>query len=414
MSRAEPSQKRPTDTKDDIGISLSELVAVLAMMSATVAFASDAMLPAFPAISAELSTDAPNRVQLLIGVFMAGLGIGTFFTGPLSDAYGRQKVAAVGSLLIVIFSMISAFAASLEVLLVARFLQGIGSAGPRIAAMAIVRDLFRGREMAKIMSFVIFVFTLAPVFAPTIGWGLTWAFGWRAIFVSFAVFTLLSSSWLLLRLPETLAPENKRPFRPGKLISGVREIFSIRQVVLTIGAQTLVFAILISSIMSSQQTFDQVFHQGEHFHLWFGLMAVLAAVSNLMNARLVMRFGMKTIVKWALICHGALTFVFLLLVLADVLPAAWLFPIGFVWYTSVFYLAGFAIGNLSSIAMEPLGHMAGLAASLTSAIATVTSIALAVPIGQAFDGTLVPLTAAVTVLAAVASVLVVKLDETES
>ena len=412
MSAETPTRASETaEARPDI--SLTELVAVLAMMSATVAFATDAMLPAFPDISAELSPDAPNRAQLLIGSFMAGLGLGTLFSGPLSDAFGRQRIAAAGSVLIVIFAMVSAFAPSLEILLAARFLQGIGSAGPRVAAMAIVRDLFRGREMAKIMSFVIFVFTLAPVFAPSIGWALAWAFGWRSIFVSFAVFTLLSTGWLMLRLPETLAPEHKRPFRPGKLIEGVREIFSIRRVVLAMGAQTLVFAILMSSIMSSQQVFEDVFNQGAHFHLWFGLMAILAAASNLMNARLVMRYGMRSMVKWALICQGGLTFVVLLLNASGTLPQSWIFPLGFVWYTSVFYLAGFGIGNLSSLAMEPVGHMAGLAASIISAIATVVSIAIAIPIGQAFDGTLVPLTAAVVLLAALAVLLVLKIDEAE-
>ena len=402
------------DARAEVKVSPTELIAILAMMSATVAFASDAMLPAFPAIGAELSPDAPNRAQLVIASFMIGMGVGTLFTGPLSDAIGRQKVAAGGSVLIVVFAMIAANAKSLELLLFARFLQGIGSAGPRIAAMAIVRDLFRGREMARIMSFIIFAFTLAPVFAPTIGWGLTWAFGWRAIFVSFAVFTLISTAWLMLRLPETLTLENTRPFRPAKLWSGLREVFSIRRVVLATAAQTLIFAILLSALMSSQQVFDEVFRQGAHFHLWFGLMAILAAFANLINASLVMRFGMRSMVKWALIVEGTVTFVFLIGMSTGTMPEAWVFPVGFLWYTSLFYLVGFAIGNLSSIAMEPLGHMAGLAASIISAIATVVSILIAVPVGQAFDGTLVPLTVSVLAFVGLALILVLMIDESET
>ena len=403
-----------TNPRDAIPVSLVELVGVLAMMSATVAFAIDAMLPAFPLIAAELSADAPNRVQLIVATFMMGLGLGTLVVGPLSDAYGRQTVAIWGTALIVICALVSAVAPSLEVLLVARFVQGLGSAGPRVAAMAIVRDLFRGREMAKIMSFVIFVFTLAPIFAPSIGWALSWAFGWHAIFVSFAVFSLVSTGWLVRRLPETLRPENTRPFNLRKLFSGVKEIFSIRHVVLTMMAQTLVFAILMSALMSSQQVFHEVFDQGARFHLWFGLMAILAAGSNLVNASLVMRFGMKTMVKWALIGQGALTFVFLVALVTGSLPAGWLFPVGFIWYTSVFYLAGFGIGNLASLAMEPLGHMAGLAASIVAAIPTVVSMAIAVPVGQAFNGTMIPLTTSVLLLGAVALLLIMRLADSEA
>ena len=410
MSDAQPGAETP---RAGITVSMTELVAVLAMMSATVAFATDAMLPAFPQIGAELSPDAPNRAQLIIAAFMVGLGLGTFVTGPLSDAYGRQKVAVGGSIMIIVFSMIGAVASSLELLLAARFLQGLGSAGPRVAAMAIVRDLFRGREMAKIMSFIIFVFTLAPVFAPSIGWALMSAFGWRAIFVSFAIFTVASTAWLMLRLPETLAKENRRPFQAKKLIEGTREIFSYRRVVLAMCAQTLVFAILMSTLMSSQQVFEQVFDQGAHFHLWFALMAALAAGSNLINASFVVKFGMRTMVKWALISEGVLTLAFLASMLTGALPQSWLFPVGFLWFTSVFYLAGFGIGNLASIAMEPVGHMAGLAASIITAIATVASITIAIPIGQAFDGTLVPLTTGVALLAGLALILVLKIDEAE-
>ncbi len=402
----------PPGAHKNINVSTSELIAVLAMLSATVAFATDAMLPAFPDIGAQLSPDAPNRAQLVIATFMAGLGFGTFVTGPLCDAIGRQRVALGGSVLIVLFALIGAFAQSIEVLLFARFLQGLGSAGPRIAAMAIVRDLFRGREMAKIMSFIIFVFALAPVFAPSIGWALMTTFGWRSIFVSFAIFTIISTGWLFLRLPETLAPENRRAFRPDKLIGGLREILSIRRVVLAMGAQSLVFAILMSALMSSQQAFGEIFDQGAHFHLWFALMAALAALANLINASLVMRLGMRAIVKWALIGQGGLTLIFALSMAGGILPAAWLFPAGLVWFTSVFYLAGFGIGNLTSIAMEPVGHMAGLAASIIAAIPTIVSMIIAVPIGQAFDGTLIPLTGATCLLAGIAFVMVHYIDDT--
>ena len=394
-----------------VTVSRTELIAILAMTSATVAFSTDAMLPAFPQIAADLSPLDPNKAQLVIASFMIGLGVGTLFSGPISDAFGRQFVALWGTVIIVITALIAANASNLEILLVARFFQGIGSAGPRIAALAIVRDLFNGREMARILSFVIFVFSLAPIFAPSIGWALAWGFGWRSIFFSFAVFTILSTFWLRSRLPETLALEHRRPFRLATLAMGFREIIRNRQVLLAMLAQMLVMSTLLAGIMSSQQVFDEVFGQGRWFPLLFALMAVLAACSNLINAAIVVHLGMRRVVLRALLVQGGLTGLFFVVLYFAWLPEWWVFPIGFIWYTSIFYLAGFGIGNLNAIAMEPLGHMAGMVASVLSATATVASILIAAPIGQAFDGTLIPLTASLFALAGMAALIVVQLDE---
>ncbi|NNE81582.1 MAG: multidrug effflux MFS transporter [Silicimonas sp.] len=413
-TKAHDTLQASTVTEKDVPISRIELVALLAMLSATVAFSIDAMLPAFPLIGAELSPSNPNRVQLIIASFLAGLGLGTFLAGPISDAYGRRSIVIGGSIIISVCAVIATLSSNLELLLAARFVQGIGASGPRIAAMAIVRDLFRGREMARVISFVIFVFTLGPVFAPLIGWGLSWAFGWRAIFYSFAVFSAVSMAWLLMRLPETHEAENRRPFRVGRLVEGVREVFGNRQVVLTIGAQSLVFGILMSTLMSSQQIFEHVFDQGQYFPLWFGFMAILAAFSNLMNAAIVVRLGMRQVIIRALVTHAIGSGMILLALVGDFLPPAWLFPVGFLWMTSNFYLAGFAIGNINAIALEPLGHIAGLAASIVTALSTILSIFLAAPIGQAFDGTLIPLVLGCLVLAILAVALIRLVTDTEA
>jgi len=401
-----------TDPKT--AISRTELVALMAMLTATVAFAIDAMLPAIPAIGADLSPGDPNKAQLVIATFVIGLGVGTFFTGPLSDAFGRRPVAVAGAIIYTFGALLSAVAPSLELLLAARLLQGLGAAGPRVACMAIVRDLFSGRQMAQIVSFIIFVFTLAPVFAPSIGWALAWAFGWRAIFVSFAVFALVSTVWLLIRQPETLAPENRRSFRIQVLIAGTREILGNPQVVVAILVQTLIFGTLFAALMSSQQVFEQVFHKGETFPLWFGFMAILAAGSNLLNASIVMKVGMRNVVKWALLVQGAFTLVFLVTLTAGLLDGAILFPVAFVWFTSIFYLAGFGIGNMNAIALEPVGHIAGLAASIVTALSTIGAALLAAPIGQAFDGTIRPLAIGALVLVALAFLLVLRLKDNEA
>lgn len=393
-------------------LSRLELVALLAMLSATVAYSIDAMLPVLPDISAELVSRGTNDAQLVIGAFILGMGLGTFFTGPLSDAYGRKPIAVGGAAIYTLAAISAAWAQSLEALLVARFVQGIGAAGPRVMAVAIVRDLFRGRAMAQIMSYVIFVFTLVPILAPSIGWAIAWAFGWRAVFYSFAVFSLLSIVWLVIRQPETLAPEAQRPFRPGKLLDGTREVLTNRHVIVAMIVQTLIFAILFASLMSSQQVFDEVLGAGDSFPLWFGLMGLLASFANLINARIVVRLGMREVVRRALLVHGVLTLVFLVAQITDLLPAGWVFPVAFLWMTANFYLAGFGIGNMNALALEPMGHMAGLAASIITALATIGSAVLAAPIGLAFNGTMVPLSLGVLVLGALGFALLHLIEDT--
>ncbi|MDJ0638452.1 MAG: multidrug effflux MFS transporter [Paracoccaceae bacterium] len=400
-----------TDQKP--AISQTELVALLAMLSATVAFSMDAMLPALPDIGAALSPDDVNRAQLVLGTFVLGMGAGTFFTGPLSDAFGRKPIAVIGAIVYSIAALVAALAPSLETMLIARFVQGVGAAGPRVVAMAIARDLFSGRRMAQIISYVIFVFTLAPIFAPTIGWLIAWAFGWRAIFLSFAVFSIVSMAWLLLRLNETLAPENVRPFRVSMLVSGTREVFRRRQVVLAMIVQTLIFSILFACLVSSQQIIGEVLGAGDQFALWFGFMALLASGASLVNARIIMAVGMRDVVKYALLVHGCFSALFLVAQLLGLLPPALVFPVTFLWLTSNFYLAGFGLGNMNALALEPMGHMAGLATSIITALATIGAAALSAPIGLAYDGTAVPLTAGVLVLAFLAYGLVCKLNEPE-
>ncbi|MEM9425503.1 MAG: multidrug effflux MFS transporter [Pseudomonadota bacterium] len=400
-------------TERKLPISQLELVSLLAMLSATVAFSLDAMLPALPQIGEALSPDAPNRAQLVVGSFVLGLGLGTFFTGALSDAFGRRPVAVAGALVYCIAALVAAFSPNLETLLIARFIQGLGAAGPRITAMAIARDLFSGRRMAQVISYVIFVFTLTPIFAPSIGWAIAQVFGWRGIFASFAVFSVISMAWLLIRLPETLAPENVRPFRLRKLAEGVREVLGNRRVLLATIVQTLIFGTLFSTLASSQQIFGEVFDKEDTFALWFGLMALLASSANLINARIVVRLGMREVVSRALLAQGSFTLVFVLLQVAGAIPGSLAFPLTFLWLTSLFYLAGFGIGNMNALALEPLGHMAGMAASIVTAIATIGAGLLTIPIGLAFNGTVLPLSVGVLVLVATALVILRQLTADE-
>ena len=393
-------------------ISRGELVAILAMMSATVALSIDGMLPVLPDIGHDLQTPDPNRVQLVIAMFMVGMGIGTFFTGPLSDTFGRHKIAIGGAVVFCAGAILSAYATSLEMLLAARALQGLGAAGPRVMAMAIIRDLFKGRQMAKILSFVMMVFLLIPIIAPTMGAFVAFAFGWRAVFVSFAIFSILTTCWLVLRQPETLPMEKRRPFNLSVIGSGIKEIFTTRQVVLATIAQTLIFSVLFAALMTSQQIFDVTFGKGDTFHYWFGAMAIASAPANLINAAIVVRLGMRKVVLYVLVFEAIITALYLTAQLTGSIPEALSFPLAIFWLVSLFYLAGFGVGNMNAIAMEPMGHISGLAASVITATATICSAVIAVPIGQTFDGTLVPLIIGTSCLVGPAIIIVYCVAET--
>ena len=187
-----------------------EFTAMMGVLFATIAFSVDAMLPALPQIAAELSPDDINRAQLILTSFIFGMGIGIFIAGPISDALGRKPVIYLGAGFYALGAILAHYAPSLELVLAARVLQGIGAAGPRVVTLAMVRDLYQGRAMAQIVSYAMLVFTIFPAIAPLIGAAIIAGFGWRAIFVAFLVFILLSVSWLGLRQPETLPPERRQ------------------------------------------------------------------------------------------------------------------------------------------------------------------------------------------------------------
>jgi DHA1 family bicyclomycin/chloramphenicol resistance-like MFS transporter len=363
---------------------------MLAMLFATIAFSIDAMLPALPAIAAELTPGDINYAQLILTAFVLGMGIGTLIVGPISDATGRKPAIAGGVLLYVIGAAMAHYAPSIELLLVARVIQGLGAAGPRIVGLALARDLYAGREMARVMSFVMMVFMVVPAVAPAIGAAIIAFAGWRGVFLAFILFGLVALSWVTIRQQETLATARRRPLSVKNLTAGIREVLSNRDVRLYTLVMSLGFGQMFALLSSIQPIFQVTFDRAASFPLWFALIAATSASASFINSRLVMRLGMRRLATRAYFGEAVFSAVMLALIGSGVLSGWVAFACFFIWANSVFFIAGLTFGNLNALALQEMGHIAGLANSVITAFATVAAVLIAGPVGLAFDGTPVP------------------------
>jgi DHA1 family bicyclomycin/chloramphenicol resistance-like MFS transporter len=368
-------------------ISTPEFISLMAMLVATVAISIDAMLPALPDIAIQLTAKNPNQVQLILSAFIGGMALGTLVVGPLSDSFGRKNIIYVGAVIYISFSALCMFATNLETIVIARVFQGIGAAAPRVVSQALVRDLYSGREMARITSFIMIIFSIAPAVAPLLGAGLISLFDWRAIFVIFIIFAFISTIWTKIRIREPLRPEMRVPFQIKIFRAAFLEIISIGIVRVSIITLIFSYATLFTCILLIQQVFDQFFGRANSFPEWFAVIAAFSASASFLNSMLVMKLGMRRLISAALRVQIALSAFMLLMFWTGAITGNLGFGFFVFWVFSLFFQAGLTFGNLTALAMEPLGHIAGTAASVISALATLGSVFLATIAGYFFDGT---------------------------
>lgn len=363
-----------------------EFVALIAIMMALTALSIDIMLPALPDIGAAMGVTGANDQQLVVIIYMLGFALGQFVYGPLSDHYGRKPVLLIGFAIYIAASLGAILAQTFETLLVARALQGVGAASPRVMALAIVRDVTSGRRMARVMSLAMIFFIILPVFAPAMGQALMALGTWRTPFDLLLAFALVTALWIVLRLPETSATgPGAAPALP--LRASVRAVVTNRQTVAyTVGAGCL-FGALLGYVASCQQIFVDVYGLGAWFPLAFGAIASTMALAGWLNARLVERLGMRLVSHCSLAALIVVSLLLLVAALADVLPL-WLF--GSLMAVSLF-LFGLIQPNFNALAMEPQGGNAGMASSLVGFYSTAAGAAIAGLIGLMFDGSVVPL-----------------------
>lgn len=370
--------------------SFGEFVGIIALMMGVGAFAVDNLLPAFPVIEADFGVADPNQVQLLVYVYMLGFSVTQLIYGPASDIVGRRPVLMVGLAIFVVGCLMAMVATSMTMLLVARFVQGTGVAATRVLAVAIVRDRFEGREMARVMSLSIVVFIMVPVFAPGIGSLLLLLGSWRTIFASMLGLGLVLALWFGLRMPETLRPEYRLAFSVGNLTTSVRRTLTTRATIGYATAFALSFGCVMSYVGSAEQIFgSDVYGLGPYFPIAFGAIAAAMGLAAFCNSRLVGRFGMRAISHAGLLGLLALSVVQVgvALVCAGQPP---LLLYGLILAGSQF-LVMLVMPNFNTMAMEPLGDIAGTASSIVGFYTTLVGALLGLVVGRSFDGTVTPL-----------------------
>jgi len=360
----------------------------MAAMMCLMALYIDAMLPALYQIGVDFDALEGNHYQMVITSVMIGMGVGQLFYGPFSDAFGRKPAVYLGFSLILIGTLISIFAQSFEWMLLGRLLQGLGAAGPRVMMVAIIRDCYSGPDMARVMSLVMTIFIFSPVVAPLVGQLVLLFAGWRAVFVLLLTVSLATVTWFGLRQNETLTPENTREFSLRPILRGTQTVLAHREALIYIFAGGLIHGALIGFLTSIQAILQDIYQTGAMFPVYFALMAIGVAVSSFINSRLVYHFSLRNLVMGVLLFLSSVALVEAGLVAKFDAPSLWLFILMMSVSTFCF---GLLFANLNSLAMEPFGHLAGLASGTIGALTMMIGVIIGSLIGLSFNGTLVPM-----------------------
>ena len=388
--------------------SYGEFVILVSLMTSLAALATDAMLPSLPQIGSDLNVQNVNDRQLVVSVLFLGMAIGQLFFGPLSDKTGRKPAIYAGFALFIAGALLSGLAINFTMMLLGRLLQGAGISSPRAVTLALVRDRYAGRAMARVMSFVMTVFILVPMLAPTFGQAVLMFSGWRAIFLSFILMAIVIFIWFALRMPETLTQENRSSFSLQQIIRAIQAIIKIRIALGYTITAGLISGVFLGYLNSTQQIFQEQYALGTSFPLYFAVISLSLGMASLTNARAVMRFGMRFLAGRSLIfIFGLSIFALGMALLTAGHPPLWIL-VSYLMLT--FFGIGILFGNLNALAMEPLGHLAGIGAAVVGSLSTLISIVLGTMIGRSYDGTILPRVASIAILTGL-SILVVRWTE---
>lgn len=364
-----------------------ELVLMMASLMALNALAIDTMLPAFPQIAGGFALNGANGVQYVISAYLAGMGVGSLFYGPLSDRYGRRRILLPAMIGYVLFSLACSQSPSFNMLIFMRVMQGVCGAAMGVLVAAIIRDQFSGDIMARHMSVIFMTFMIVPIIAPSVGALILTMASWGAIFDLFALLGLITAIWVWRRLPETLAEENILPVHFPTIIAGWRSILGSRLAMSYVLAAGMSQGALFGYLNSSEQLFGETFGARDFFPIGFAIIAMGIAVANFTNARIVERYGARRV------SHSAV-FIFIALGAGQIAASVFVpksMALFLVLITANMALIGFLGSNFSAIAMQPFGRIAGTASSFQQSMRTFLAAGIGAMIGQQFDGTVTPI-----------------------
>lgn len=382
-------------------------IVLMAFLMSLVALAIDAMLPALNDMQASLQLTNGNDIQLVISTVFLGLACGLMLYGPLSDAYGRKKPLYLGLIVFMLGSLVSLFSTNLETMLLGRFLQGFGAAACRVVSLAMIRDKFSGAEMAKIMSLIMMIFIIVPALAPSLGQLILYVGNWHAIFGLFVILAVVLFLALRFAQDETLAVENRIPFSIKNITNGIKETIAnpiSRGYAIASG---LIFGAFVGYLSSAQPILQQQYQLGDAFAFYFGGLALCIGISSYLNSRLVGKFGMLTICLLSLVALTLLSLAYLAVLYVN--NGTTSLSIFIAYMCVSFLFVGMLFGNLNTLALEPLGHIAGVANSVISSLQTFISVAIGGFVGYLYAGNVYPLVISFALLSS-GSLVVIKLS----
>ncbi|WP_166387188.1 MULTISPECIES: multidrug effflux MFS transporter [unclassified Polaribacter] len=366
----------------------SEFIIVMASLMSLVAFAIDALLPAVADIGKSIHIIDPKNNQLFITMIFLGIGFGQLISGPLSDSFGRKPIIYVGFSVFVFASFICLFATNLEMMIVGRFLQGIGLSAPRTISIAMVRDRFNGNYMARVMSFITVIFLLVPVISPALGKLLLDAYGWKSIFYSQLIIGVFIMLWVWKRQPETLDIEKRKEFKLALFIEGVKEFLKYKYAVIFTIFSGFITGSFMVYLSASQHIFVEQYNLEEEFPFIFASLAISIGMATFLNGKLVVKMGMFKLVSFFTVMFTVVSFIYILFFYGESNPNIYILLI---FFGLQFFSIGFLFGNTRALAMEPIGHIAGVGAAINGFVSTIMAVPIATFIGSYITDTALPL-----------------------
>jgi DHA1 family bicyclomycin/chloramphenicol resistance-like MFS transporter len=376
----------------------------MALLMSLLALAIDSVLPALSQLGSDLQVAEGNDIQLVLSSIFFGMAFGLIFYGPISDSFGRKKTIYLGVGVFILGDLISLFAVDFNMMIIGRVIQGFGAAACRVVSLAMIRDKFEGPEMGRVMSLIVMFFIIVPAIAPSIGQGILWVGDWRAIFAFVFVVSLLSIVWLHFRQEETLIVEKRLPFTITVILHGIKETLSNKTSRNYMLASGFIFGSFIGYLSSSQQLLQVHYQLGEQFALYFGVLALAVGLSSFANSKLVMRYKMVNLCLVSL--TGLLAFSTMFLVYCLVITGEPALLVLMMYLSATFFCFGILFGNLNALAVQSLGHIAGVATSVISSIQTLISVFIGGYIGYLYNGSVMPLTIGFLICALLSIILV--------